>query len=265
MMTMPLSYEEVRRAVVDYIRQHERGQVPHGFDVFRQLQAEGTRIDDSDRRLAKQVFHELYLERIIVSGSHKMNSLNALMEWPWYEVTEYGRRVLNNPEYEPHDQTGYLDRLRQEMPAIDADIVRYLDESLQCFKLGTLLAAAVMLGCAAEKAMLLLIDAYGSAIQDATKQKSFDKDVQTRMISRKYQALWKRLEPSISDLPADLRDDLHTVLDRVFDLIRTTRNEAGHPTGKSVDRDAMRANLLLFPSYCRRVYGLIDHWAKNPV
>ena len=73
------------------------------------------------------------------------------------------------------------------------------------------------------------------------------------------------LEPLAKSLPADLGDDLHTILDRVFDLIRSTRNDAGHPTGKVIERESMRANFYLFPSYCRRVYALMDHFAAHVV
>jgi hypothetical protein len=62
-----------------------------------------------------------------------------------------------------------------------------------------------------------------------------------------------------------LCEDLHAILDRVFDLIPQTRNSAGHPTGKTIERATMQTNFILFPSYCRRVYGLIDYLSKNPV
>jgi hypothetical protein len=122
-----------------------------------------------------------------------------------------------------------------------------------------------MLGCAAEKAALLLIETFGNAIQNPQHRKKYQDDTQHWMISRKYDALWKRLAPLAGSLPKPLGEDLHTILDRVFDLIRTTRNAAGHPTGKTIERETMHANLLLFPSYCRRVYGLIDHFHANPI
>jgi hypothetical protein len=121
-----------------------------------------------------------------------------------------------------------------------------------------------MTGCAAEKAILLLMDGYGRAIPDAGKRAKFEQETQARNISVKYKALWKRIEPTVPSLPPELGDDLHTILDRTFDLIRTARNDAGHPAGKQLDRDAVHANLILFPVYCRRVYALIGHFANNP-
>jgi hypothetical protein len=154
--------------------------------------------------------------------------------------------------------------LRDAIPAIHADILRYCEEALLCFRYGALLASAVMLGCAAEKAALLLIDAFGKAIADPTKRAKYEKEIDHWVISTKYKTLWKRLEPLIPTLPQDLGDGLHTILDRVFDLIRVTRNDAGHPTGKAIEREVILGNYILFPSYCKRVYGLIDYFTKNP-
>lgn len=260
----PLSYDEIRAVVIEYVRTHPTGQVPVRLQIFGGYEGQGRTVRDEDRELARQIFHELYLERIIVTGSDP-NSISHLMDWPFYVLTEYGKRVLSAPEYQPHDVGGYLSLLKQQIPGIDTDVIRYLDESLHCFQRGTLLASAVMLGCAAEKAALLLIEAFGNAIQDSDQRNKYDKDTNHWMISRKYDAFWKRLEPLSASLPRELREDLHTILDRVFDLIRTTRNSAGHPTGKMVERDTMRANLILFPSYCRRVYGLINHFKVTPV
>lgn len=113
--------------------------------------------------------------------------------------------------------------------------------------------------------MLLLVDAFGNAIADPATQAAYKKETANWMISRKYKALWKHLEPMASSLPRELGQDLHTILDRVFDLIRTTRNAAGHPTGQPVERDTIRANFILFPSYIRRVFGLIAYLTTSPV
>jgi hypothetical protein len=260
-----LNYDEIRAAVLEYVRTHPTGQVPLHLKVFGSYEDQGRQIRDRDREVARQVFHELYLERILIPGAGSNSVGDGLMGWPFYVLTEYGKQVLSAPEYQPHDANGYLSLLKQQIPSVDVDLLRYLDESLQCFQRGTLLASAVMLGCAAEKASLLLIEAFGNAIQDPAKKQKYEKDTDHWMISRKYDALWKRLEPLATGLPRELGEDLHTNLDRVFDLIRTTRNSAGHPTGKKVERDTMRANLILFPSYCRRVYGLIDHFKVTPV
>ncbi len=266
---MPIPYQEIRDSVMTYLRARPKGEVPMPPAVALDTCVHnGHTLTDGDIKVACEVFHELYLERIIAPGNvptiHQI-SLSGFMGWPFYCVTEYGAKILNNPDYQPHDPDGYLQKLKLQVPAIDPDIIRYLEESLSCYKYSLLLASAVMLGCAAEGAMLLLIEGFGDAIQDAREKSSYEKETKSWQINKKYQAFRKWLEPLAPRLPEALRDDLQTVLDQIFDLIRRTRNSAGHPTGKSIERDTMHAHLMMFPSYCRRVYLLIEYFVANPV
>ncbi|MCW8129379.1 MAG: hypothetical protein KIS92_03260 [Planctomycetota bacterium] len=264
---MTVEYGRLRTALLEYLRLRNRGQINFmggAGEIGAFCRERGLSLDLEDQELVCQVFHEFYLERIIVSGD-RPNGTGA-MAWPFYRVTEFGRKVIEAKEYEPYDPGGYLGRLRLEIPNLDSVIVRYLEEAIGSLRSDHLLAAAVMLGCAAEKAMLLLIDEFGTALSDPAKKGQFQREISSHwMIQRKYVAFWKRLEPMVKSLPSNLGDDLHVMLDRIFDLIRTARNEAGHPTGKVVDRDAVRANLILFPGYCRRAYRLIEHFSANPI
>ncbi len=263
---MAVKYDDLRVVMLSYLRMHPRDQFNLiGGSIQRFYETEGFQLDETDLENLQQVIHELYLERIFILGSRPMSSGAGAWSWPFYRLTKYGEGVVNNPEYQPHDPTGYLSRIQADLPTIDPAIVRYLEEGVKCYRNNLLLASAVMIGCAAEKAMLLLIDAFGNAIADAEKKAKYGKEVKARMISRKYEALWKRLEPLAQQLPDGLGDDMHVILDRIFDLIRTTRNDAGHPTGKKIERETVHANLLLFPSYCKRVYGLIHHFSHNQV
>ena len=115
-----------------------------------------------------------------------------------------------------------------------------------------------MIGCAAEKALLQLIEAFGSALKDPAEKSKYEKDTKSWVISTKYKALWKRMNDKLTALPGHLSDDLAIILDRAYDLIRTTRNEAGHPTGKKLELDVVQASFVLFPGYCKRIYGLLD-------
>jgi hypothetical protein len=260
-----IDYAALRSIVLDYLktvsRSEQLGVIEDNHPICQKCAEKGTRIDGKLKEEIQQMFHDLYLERIIITGSgSRSGSGNAAMGWPFYRVTEYGRKVLSTPEYVPHDPEGYLALLKQQIPTLDSIIIRYLEEALGCFRQNFLLAAAVMTGCAAEKALLQLIEAFGDAISDANERAKYEKETQHWMVTRKYEALWKRLEPMSASLPNELGADLHTILDRVRDLIKTARDEAGHPTGKVPDRETVRANLILFPSYCRRIYGLVSHF-----
>lgn len=64
-------------------------------------------------------------------------------------------------------------------------------------------------------------------------------------------------------LPDALGDNLESIIHNAFDVIRTTRNDAGHPSTGLIEKDAVHANLLLFPIFCNRIYKLIDHFSAD--
>jgi hypothetical protein len=211
--------------------------------------------------------HEFYREGIIFSGCADSQSTST-WGWPFFRFTEYGRAVASQSECDPHDRDGYLAQLRREIPAIDEVILEYIAESATCLKQNCILASAVMLGAATEKAMLLLIEAFGAAIDGDAKRSEFENATRPWMIAKKYDALWTRLKPLVEGktyFPRALGEDLHSLLDGIFNLIRRTRNDAGHPSGGDVPRDVAHANLLLFRSHCRRVYDLIEYFGSHPV
>jgi hypothetical protein len=267
---MPSDYRQLRAAVLGWIKSHPKDQlsltgIPTEPPLVAYCRSRGITPVAADLETIQQIFHELYLERIIVPGSGPAGFGPTAMSWPSYRLTEYGKKVLDVTEYVPFDPEGYLSRLKTEIPSIDRDAIRYLDEGLGCFRSGFFLGAAVMVGCAAERILLLLVDAFGRAIADSGERQQYEKETAFWMIGRKYEAMWKRLEPKLEVFPKPLADDLQVTLDRTFDLIRTTRNAAGHPTGKVVERETVYANLTLFPIYSKRVYSLFDYLKTNTV
>lgn len=263
---MAIDYSIIRSQLLDFIRRGIND--PHAQLSIGSLRSFFDNKDISldsdvnDWRLVQQVIHELYIEGIILPGPKirpNIVSQSSFLAFPFYHVTEYGEKVLQDSEYQPHDPDGYLQKLKEQIPSIDTVIIRYLEECLQCFRQNLLLSAAVTLGCASEKAILLLAEAFGAKLEGDDKT-AFEKETSTFIISRKYNALWSRLEPMARTFPDNLGDNLGNILDRTFDIIRTTRNEAGHPSGNLIEKETVHANLLLFPIFCKRIYKLIVHF-----
>jgi hypothetical protein len=268
---MEKMYDELRRAVLERLRQEaERSQRRDNLTVVNQvsnlLPSRSITERDQERieSLVCQIYHELYLERIIAPGTGNLSSTGR-MEWPWYHITDHGKRLLQTREYSPYDPDGYLRRLRSEIPNVEETIVRYVEESLKCLRMDCLLAAAVTIGCASEKAMLLLIEQFGKAISDLMKRKKYEKETSFWTISSKYKTFRKNLDNVAKTLPQDLRDALEPQLHGTFDLIRRIRNEAGHPTGEPVTLETIRASHIVFPGFCKYVYLLMDHFTRNGV
>jgi hypothetical protein len=143
-------------------------------------------------------------------------------------------------------------------------IQRSSTESLQCFIHGLNRAAAVMLGGASEKAILVLIESFSKSIADLPKRQRLESNIdKARSVFRKYELFEKQFSPIKSALPKNLTDSIDSLLRGVFDLIRNSRNDAGHPaSGTTVDRDLVYSHLRLFIPYSARIYGLI-HWFET--
>jgi hypothetical protein len=121
------------------------------------------------------------------------------------------------------------------------------------------------MGCASEKALLLLIEAYGNALTQVSEQEKFRKATSDKMIKPQFEELRKVIDNDLrARLPRDLKEGLDVQLNAVFDFIRQQRNDAGHPKGKTVEREVAYANLAVFPTYVRKVCALIAWPASNP-
>jgi hypothetical protein len=62
----------------------------------------------------------------------------------------------------------------------------YVAEAMSSYNVGSVLAAMVMLGCASEKALLLLIDAFAAALPNADARTKFLSRVTGRQIKRQF-------------------------------------------------------------------------------
>lgn len=181
--------------------------------------------------------------------------------WRWRLSVE-GQRVAKGGAWEPRDPDGYLDRIRREIPDLDDLVELYLTEALQSFSGRCYLATSVMLGVAAEQAFLIMAESYAASSMSGAS--AMAKELAKPRSN--YFALWtefrKRIEPVRQDLPNGLADAL--TLDAIADLIRLTRNEVGHPTGRQIDEDTARVHLTIAPMYLRKMQLLAAHFAGMP-
>ena len=197
---------------------------------------------------------------IVVPGIDNANQASL----PWFRITEWGKQCLNRGEYLPFDSGLFMERIRKEIPTLDNTIALYLVESLKCFRVGTFVASAVMMGVAAEQMMLVLRKAVYDSLATPEKKKTFETAAQGQ-IKRIYNAVWKKLDPVREQMPERLRELIGIELAGVFELVRKTRNDAGHPTGRRIERDEAEALLLLFPSYAKTVHEFVAWLATNPL
>jgi hypothetical protein len=123
-----------------------------------------------------------------------------------------------------------------------------------------------MLGAASERAVLLLIDSYTQSIADPNRKAQVENQVEkATSIFRKYEIFEKGFANVKLNLPRPLTENADSVLHGVFDLIRSSRNDAGHPaSGILLSRDTNYSHLRLFIPYCQRIYELTAWFSANP-
>ena len=192
------------------------------------------------------------------------DSHNSFGNWNWV-LTARGRHLLDSTDdFQPYDVDRYLTGLKTQIPTIDPLIVTYVREALLAHGAGCSLASSVMLGVASERAFQLLGEAFADWLPATESQRFrdvFDKSRQTYI--SKFQEFRRRIEPLKNDLPEDFRDNMSLTLDSVMDLLRITRNEAGHPTGRRIDKDEAYINLQVFGRYLKKLYEVRAFFHDN--
>lgn len=264
---MDHSFEEMRSAALDLIAGREQAsydlsQYDHLLigvaEVFArregnvQTPVRSSSLSRSDRELFLEVFWTLFREGIITIGFDDANR-----KFPFFRVTQFGRKLIADKDsYFFHDVSGYESRVRSEIPGIDDVTLIYLKEAMQSFRTGCLLASSVMLGVATEHTFLLLIERIEASGAVAKKFESVGKE---RAILSKVNKFKKILDQEIATLPWDIKEDLDTHFAGILSIIRTFRNQSGHPTGKIPDREQVYVLLQLFIPYCKKMYQLMTH------
>lgn len=216
-------------------------------------------LEKADEDAIRECVWSLIIQGIVVPGISGDSTHQSNL--PWIQVTEWGKACLAKGEYVPYDAGVFLSRIRSQIPNLDQTVDLYLKEALNSFRSGAYLAVGVMTGVASERILVVLRDAIlGSIQQDDRKRKLMDA-TENQTAKRIYQEIRKRIDPIRERLPAELQDSIGTELEGVFQEVRRTRNDAGHPTGRVIERGEAFALLQLFPVYARSAYALMD-WLK---
>ncbi|BBY14391.1 hypothetical protein MMARJ_51310 (plasmid) [Mycobacterium marseillense] len=173
----------------------------------------------------------------------------------WWRLSSVGQTAAQGGSWEPRDVDGYLKRLRAHRPAVDEGAVRYVEEALRAFNARCYLATSVMLGVASER----VINDLGHTLADAAGVKATKLSKLLSSPTSRLAAQFDKVRKLLvqMELPEGLTDTL--TLDAVADLLRVSRNDAGHPTGAVVDEDTAYTHLQMAARYLQKMTTLHAH------
>ena len=154
-------------------------------------------------------------------------------------------------------------QLSSQLNNISYVIYNYVKESIMAYNHRLFLSATIAIGCAAEKALLLLLDAYISFLPLRQERDSFIKRTRGRFVKVQFEEFQKSLNGHRNEIDKELTDGIDIVISGVFELLRQNRNSTGHPTGKQMQKEEVFASLQVFVTYCKRIYKLINFFNAN--
>jgi hypothetical protein len=96
------------------------------------------------------------------------------LDFPQMTVTEYGKRIIASESAHPHDIEGFLRQIKSGQ-GMDPTVEAYLVESLYTFRQGRFVAAAILLGIAAERTFVMISEALSEALADSNEQAALQK------------------------------------------------------------------------------------------
>lgn len=212
--------------------------------------------------LTQDILWELMIQGVLAPGLN-VNNPNL----PFFHITDYGKKVLSEGKYLPHDPTGYLDLFQKEVKTPDPTVMRYLSESLECFSRGNLIASIVMLGVASERMFLLLCQALQDSISDSNEKREFEKILDKNAIKPKMDWILAKIQKLQQGAHHPFPDNVNVMLITIFDFVRCQRNDLGHPQDNPphITIEDAYVNLRVFPSYCRISNEVIEYLHTHKV
>lgn len=220
-------------------------------------------MSERDGILVSEIIWDLIIQRVLTIG---LDTINA--QWPFLRLTEYGKKVVNQTDAVIiYDIDGMCERLVRYVPNIDADIKKYFYECLNTYRIDAIFASSVMLGCCAEKGVYILFDSYLEWLHRNFSEKEYKNlsRYQESNIARKFEELTNSIKGHKADISKELFDKYDLMINSIFTLIRNNRNDAGHPIGKTIDRDELHSMIYVFINHCKKIYEFIDFFNTHNI
>lgn len=255
--------EELLEFIVTLIKEERRGN--GSFNPFSLYSLQKLK----DKGIDKDEYY-FCIQKLINANAIIMTDEPGGIFNKWYKLTPIGNLMVgDSTEFIFLEPETYVKKLKGEINNIDSITISYIEESIKAYKENLLLSSTVTLGCASENSILELIDSFCKFINDPNLIQDFDKEwgikskyeklkneYKNRKVKTQIESEFKKLGQSLSDDEKSLFIDFETILDNLFNIYRISRNEVGHPTGKGLDKDILKAYIASFKRYATTIFGI---------
>lgn len=176
-------------------------------------------------------------------------------KYPWFHITEKGRKAFARPSQDPVNPNGYMQYLKSQV-SINPITESYIREALATYNNECYKATAVMVGAAAESVSLELRDKVVAKVKGAGRTPS--KELIGWQIKGVLEGIKKELEPHKKNMGSSLSEAFEYNWPAFTNSIRSVRNDAGHPNNiDPVTPEDVHAALLLFPKHAKLASDLM--------
>ena len=218
--------------------------------------------ENKAKSLIDETIYDLITERFITFGSEDGN---AEARYPFIVLTEQGRRLVSENEPHFYDPQRYISFLEKFVNVTDEITTQYAYEAVRCFRGNLLFAAAVMIGAAAERAILSLLEAIVNWEKDPKLKKKAENLLNRGKLPSIFVFLRETIEKAIRDydMPYNVYEGAINHLISFQEMVRVQRNEAVHPDAGKVSRDSVYLSLQTFPTAFSIIMRVRD-WYLRP-
>jgi len=202
----------------------------------------------------KKICYEIYPD----DENHSLVKISKGIKFTHFELDENF-----NPESENTLYGDVFDNLiskahKEHMDTIEKD---YIIEACLCAKNGYRLAAATMIGCAAERLLIQLCSSYLKYLKNGNGSpkeiENFERDVvnakKAHTMLEGFLRKVRNSEKTFEQIGLE-NSNLHFSF---LDIVRQVRNESGHPTGIKVSAEDLTSIFVNYQLLIERVHPII--------
>lgn len=257
----PLSRQEIKLRLIEHFKRYPQTQIANIMNNGVE-QPIGRELSTQESQMVLELIHEFTVTNIVMPAANRDST-----GWPWISVTAHGREVLEKGGPPVYDYEGYMADLITRVPDLDSVVARYVGESLRTYQGNSYLASMAMLGCASERSIRVLFDAYVEAVDKETNRNKLRSRLEGRDISRAYVEFKKSFDTTRAQVrDGTIVNDFDVHVDGVFHFIRLLRNSIVHASGvPTITSAIIYSNLQQFSQYVETIFRLVSYYKSNPV